>query len=135
MIVSHPGTWQRILQRNLQAYSFVIVDDVVSGSLSALQVAKENPPDLLIIDSSISFDDAIALVKNVSAENPATQSLVITDTTQQRRRIVKSGANYTATSYNFESQIDAILHQLKETMLDEIEASESSLKLDPGKIN
>lgn len=112
MIVSHPGTWQRVLQKHLAAYAFVQVVGVAGGSLSAAQLAKEQSPDLIIIDCSIPFDDLLVLVENVNQANPGTTSIVITDTTQQKRRVIKSGADYTISSFNYESQIGEILNQI-----------------------
>lgn len=131
MIVSHPGTWQRVLQKYIEAYSFVQVVGVAGGSLSAVQLAKEQSPDLMIIDSSISFDDLIALVENVKQENPGTRSIVITDTTQQRRKIIRSGADYTISSFNYEAQIREILNKLGTILPDGTGNFEVEIKTDP----
>ena len=112
MIVSHPGTWQRVLKKNIEAHSCVEVVDSVSGSLSASQLAGRHQPDLVLIDSSIPFDDAVVLIRNLKLENPKTLILAIADTTQQRRRMSRSGADYTVSSGNYESQISEILDQL-----------------------
>jgi DNA-binding NarL/FixJ family response regulator len=135
LILSHPGAWQRVLQMNIEAYPFVKVVEVVSGSLSASQLVSQHQIDLVLIDSSIPFDDAVALVQNVKLENPETRSIVITDTTQQSRRITWVGADYTLSSYHFESQIGTILDQMRETLLNEIEGSETTFKLDPRGLN
>ena len=131
MIVSHPGTWQRVLHKNIETHPFVKEVDVVSGSLTATKLAQEHHHDLILIDSSLPFDDAIALVQNVKRENPKTLSVVITDTTQQRRRIVRAGADYTIPSFNYESQIGEILDQLIETLPDEASKSETAIENNP----
>jgi DNA-binding NarL/FixJ family response regulator len=131
MIVSHPGTWQRVLQKNLEAYPFVDAVDVVTGSLSASQLAKENSPSLILIDSSIPIDDAIALVQIVKRENTNTNSVVITDTTQQRRKVIRAGADYTISSFNYESQIGEILNNLIEPLPDEPNKSETNITTNP----
>jgi DNA-binding NarL/FixJ family response regulator len=112
MIVSHPGTWQRVLQKHMESYPFVQVVSVAGGSLSAFQFAMKQSPDLVIIDSSLPFDDLTALVQNLKLENPAIRSVVIADTTQQRRSIIRSGADYTIASFNFEDRLGEIIHQL-----------------------
>jgi DNA-binding NarL/FixJ family response regulator len=116
MIVSLPGTWQRVLHNNIEAHSHAKVIGVVSGSLSALQYASQYQPDLVLIDSSIPFDDAIVLIQKLKTENPKTLSIAITDTKQQRRKIIQMGADYTLSSYNFETQIGEVLNQVKETL-------------------
>lgn len=122
MIVSLPGTWQRMLQKCIETYPFVQVIDIANGSLSAAQRVKKHQPDLVLIDSSIPFDDAIVLVKNVKLEHPETKSIVITDTTEQKRRIIRAGAEYTLSSYNFESQISEIFNQWKGIFSGELES-------------
>ena len=128
MIVSHPGTWQRVLEKNLLAYPFVDVVDVVTGSLSASQLAKKTHPRLILIDSSIPIDDAITLVQIMKRENTNTSSVVITDTTQQRRKVIRAGADYTISSFNYESQIGEILHHLTEPLPDEPNKSETNIE-------
>ena len=131
MIVSHPGTWQRVLQKNLEADPFVKEVEAVSGSLSASQLVREHHHDLILIDSSIPFDDAIALVHNVKQENPNTRSVVITDTSQQRRRVIRAGADYTISSFNYEAQIGEILKQMKESLSDKASKTERTIETNP----
>lgn len=116
MIVSLPGSWQRVLQNNIEAHASVKVTGVVSGSLSAMQHASQYQPDLVLVDSSIPFDDAVVLIRKLKTENPKTLSIAITDTTQQRRKLIQVGADYTLSSYNFETQIGDVLNQVKETL-------------------
>ena len=116
MIVSHTGAWQRVVQKNLEAYDYARVIDVVSGTLSASQLAKEQIPNLTVIDSSIPFDDVAALVKNVKHANSNVRSLDIIDTTQQRRKITQAEADYTISAFKYENQIGEILNQLKKTI-------------------
>jgi len=116
MIVSLPGSWQRVLQNNIEAHASVKVTGVVSGSLSAMQHASQYQPDLVLVDSSIPFDDAVVLIRKLKTENPKTLSIAITDTTQQRRKLIQVGADYTLSSYNFETQIGEVLNQVKETL-------------------
>ena len=122
MIVSLPGTWQRMLQKCIERYPFVQVVDIANGSLSAAQRAKKYQPDLMLVDSSIPFDDVIVLIRNVKTDHPNTRSIVITDTTDQKRRILRAGAEYTLSSYNFESQMSEVFDQLKGTLAADIES-------------
>ncbi|MFL7893607.1 MAG: response regulator [Anaerolineales bacterium] len=128
IITALPGSWQKMIQRNLEMQHSVNVVGIAQGSLSALQMAREHHPDLLLIDSAIPSNDAIALIQTMKQEKPKTRSIVITDTTQQRRRFIRAGADYTLLSFNFDSQISEILNQLQGTLIDETEGSESSLE-------
>jgi len=105
----------------MEAHALVKVVDVVSGSLSAAQLAKDHHPDLILIDSSIPVDEAVVLIRNLKTENPETRSIVITDTTQQRRKIIQSGADHTISAFNYEARIDEILNQLVGTYPEEPE--------------
>jgi DNA-binding NarL/FixJ family response regulator len=112
IIVSQPGSWQRVLQTNIEDCPFVDAVEVVSGSLTASQLVEQQQPDLLLIDSSVPFEDAVALVRNLKRHTPKTKSIVIADTTQQRRQIALVGADYTLSSFNYETQIGEVLHQV-----------------------
>jgi DNA-binding NarL/FixJ family response regulator len=116
MIVSLPGTWQRMLQNNMESYPYIRADSIASGGLSALELIKDQPPELLVIDSSIPPDDADALVQKVKEENPEIKIIVLTDTAPQRRRILRSGADYAVQSSNYEEEIDRILHELNNSL-------------------
>ena len=116
MIVALPGAWQQILQKNIETYPFVQVVQVASGGLSAAELAREAAPDLMIIDSSIPFDDATALVRHVKLQNPAIRLMVLTDTSQQRHKIALTGADYALTSYSYETQIGPILGRLSQSI-------------------
>lgn len=116
IIVAPPGSWQKMIKKNLEAHHSVNVVGIAQGSLSAVQLTRERHPDLLLIDSSIPSEDASALVQIVKRENPEIRSIVISDTTQQRRQFIRAGADYTFLSFDFDSKISEILNQVKETL-------------------
>lgn len=113
IIVSMPGTSQRMLQNNIQLHASMKVVDVAHGSLSAVNLVDVHNPDLLVIDSSIPIDETLALIQNVKRENPGIQSVVLADTTRQRRKLAQAGADYTISSYNFPNQIGDIINQFQ----------------------
>jgi DNA-binding NarL/FixJ family response regulator len=121
LVVSPPGAWQRLLQVSFEYYSFVEVVNVATGSLSASQLANEHRPDLIVIDSAVPFDDMLALIQTVIDENHGTKSLVITDTTQQKRKAIQAGADFTVSAYDFESRIGELLKQIRSSLVPEKE--------------
>ena len=131
LVVSPPGAWQRLLQMSIDSSSFVRVVNLATGSLSASQLATEQRPDLIVIDSSIPFDDAVALVQNVKLENPETRSIVITDTTQQKRKVIRAGADFTISAYDFESHIGELLNQIRSSLAPEEEDMDTAIQTDP----
>ncbi len=118
LIVSLPGVWQRMLKHNIEAYSFIHVDNVASGGLSALQLMGKRTPNLLVIDSSIPLDDANFLVQKVKESNPDIQIIILADTTSQRMKILRSGADFAVSSYNYEEEIGEILLKMNSTTIE-----------------
>lgn len=116
MIVSLPGTWQKLLQNNMESYPYVRADSIASGGLSALNMIKDQPPDMIVIDSSIPPDDVNVLVQNVKEENPDIKIIVLTDTGRERRKVLRSGADYAISSCNYEEAIDGILKELNNSL-------------------
>ena len=121
-----------MLREILAAYSFVDKIDVVSGSITALNLANQIQPDVMLIGSSITFDEASVLVLNLKKQSPRTQLVVITDTTQKQRRISQAGADFALLSFNFESQISEIIHQVMVRLSDGQDHPETTFKMDPG---
>ena len=134
LVVSPPGAWQRLLQMSIESSSFVEVVNVATGSLSASQFAIEQRPDLIVIDSSVPFDDMLALIRKVKAENHGMKSLVITDTTQQKRRVIQAGADFTVSAYDFESRIGELLIQVRNSLPPQKEIRDAAVQTDavPG---
>jgi DNA-binding NarL/FixJ family response regulator len=131
LVLSPPGAWQRILQMSIESYSFVKVVNVASGSLSASQLANEHHPDLIVIDSAVPFDDMLVLIQTVKDENHGTKSLVITDTTQQKRKAIQAGADFTISAYDIESRIGELLNQIRNSLPPEKENMDSAVETDP----
>ena len=130
MIVSLPGTWQRILQQNLEDYPFIEVDNVVNGALSAVQLIEKQSPDMVLIDSSIPFQDVIALIKNVNERNPDIQVIVLADTSYQLKRMLRSGAEYAISSCNYEEEISEVIREIYVQQIKNAEKSNKSIKAD-----
>jgi len=130
MIVSLPGTWQRILQQNLEDYPFIEVDNVVNGALSAVQLIERQSPDMVLIDSSIPIQDVIALIKNVNERNPDIQVIVLADTTYQLKRMLRSGAEYAISSCNYEEEISEVIREIYVQQIKNAEKSNKSIKAD-----
>lgn len=127
IIVTMPGTWQKVLQNVLVSNASVEVVDVVHGGISAVLSAKEHHPDLLLIDASIPLEETAALIDSLKQEHPETRYIVLADTHLQRREAARAGADYTLSSFNYAARIKEILNELgaaagsvggRETVLD-----------------
>ncbi len=127
IIASLPGTWQRLLQNDIGSQPFVQVVAVASGSLSAVQLVEEHQPDLLLIDLSIHNEDAVAIINTIKREKHSVLIAAIADTYQQQRSMTKAGANFVVSTYEFKTQIQEILNQLKEMCPNAIDCDEEAL--------
>ena len=115
MIVSTPGTRQRLILNHLAKYPFLDVKAVVSGSLTALERITNNWPDILLIDYSNLTDDIAALINKVKTENNQLQIIVIADTNHQRRKLINSGADFAISSFKCESELALIFKEMMST--------------------
>ena len=122
MIVSKPGSWQKILASTVSNYPFLEVSEIFSGSLTASEKITEIYPAILLIDSTIPIDDAITLVAKVKSKNSWTKIIVVVDTEQQRNRFELSRADYIVSSYALESELRNVFQDLGEDKLDLPEA-------------
>jgi len=112
MIVSLPGIWQKMLQNNIESYPFVEVDHVASGGLSAIQRIKKQPPNLIVIDSSIPVDDSKVLIQRLREENPKIKIIILTDTAYQQKIMLRNGVDYVVSTCNYEAEIAEILENM-----------------------
>ena len=112
MIVSLPGIWQKLLQNNIESHPFVEVDHVASGGLSAVQIIKKQPLNLVVIDSSIPVDDSKVLIQRLREENPKIKIIILTDTAYQQKIMLRNGVDYAVSTCNYEAEIAEILENM-----------------------
>ena len=95
VIVSTPGPVESSLRAMLQSLPSVQVVGSAAGCLSALHMAREMGPALLVLDSNLPDQDVLALVQQLKLEPLPTRSLVLTTTRSQKRRALEAGADAT----------------------------------------
>jgi DNA-binding NarL/FixJ family response regulator len=118
IIVSLPGSWLKILQYYIEDFPFIEVDHIANDGSSALQLVAKRYPDLMVVDSSISFEDVYALVRSVKIAQPDLQVVVIADTSKERSNLRRAGADYAISSCNFELQITKTLNEINQLFLE-----------------
>jgi chemotaxis response regulator CheB len=111
IISARAGTWQRLLQNDIDSYPNVDVVAVGHGSLTTVQLIKKHQPDLLIIDSSIPSEDTLAILSNIKTENPTIFSVAIADTHYYRRKFTQAGVDCAVSTYEFKLQMQGIFDQ------------------------
>jgi DNA-binding NarL/FixJ family response regulator len=63
------------------------------GGLSALNLVRQNPPGLLIIDSNLPEDEIQALLQQIKQEQPQIRCLVVAETSRQQAAVLALGAD------------------------------------------
>jgi chemotaxis response regulator CheB len=118
IIASRPGTWQNFLINELSSYPVVQIVGVTTGSLTALKISKQHQPGVLLIDSSIPIEEAIAILESIELENPGILTIAIADTHQQQRKLTQAGADHVVSTFEFKSKIQGIFNQFNEKLPD-----------------
>lgn len=93
VIVSRPGIMQESLRAGLASASQLEIIKSVGDGLSALDVIREQQPNLLVIDSNLLEDEILALLRHVKQTWPAICCLVLSESIRQHRWALDSGAN------------------------------------------
>ena len=93
VIVSRPGVMQESLRAVLATASQLEIMKSVGDGLSALDVIRERPPHLLVIDSNLLEDEILALLRHVKQKWSAVCCLVLTEHPQQEKWALASGAD------------------------------------------
>jgi DNA-binding NarL/FixJ family response regulator len=93
IIVSRPGIIHQALRTMLAPLPQIEVTAAVGGGLSALELARQNRPALLVIDSSLPEDEILALLRQIKQEQPQIHCLVVAETSRQQAAVLAQGAD------------------------------------------
>jgi DNA-binding NarL/FixJ family response regulator len=93
IIVSRPGVIRQALQTMLALLPQIEITGAAGGGLSALNLARQNRPALLIIDSSLPEDEIQALLQQIKQEQPQIRCLVLAETSRQQAAVLALGAD------------------------------------------
>ncbi len=109
MIVSRPGIMQQSLRASLAACDGIIVIASPADGLTALRLARQHQPGLLVIDSNLLDEEVDALIVAVKSEQPAIRCLVFVRSSQQETQILAAGADAVALRNSSRQQLQAAL--------------------------
>ena len=112
LIVSHPGMMQNVLQDTFSRRGDVDVVGVASGGLSAVDMIKQQPFDMVVIDSNLPEAEVSMLISWLKNLNQRIHSLVLVETTKQLNRTASTGADIALPSYSLPDSLDAVLANL-----------------------
>lgn len=112
VIVSQPGVLREALAALLASYSNIAITGCVSGALLALNLIRQQPPQLLVIDSTLPEDEAIALVQQVKQAWPTVACLVLSITSRTRQEFLNAGADEILPRFSSTEEMEQALRRL-----------------------
>ena len=96
----------------LKSSGQVFVTGSAGDGLSALSMVREVQPALLVVDSNLLEDEALALLKEVKAAWPEVRCLVLVQTTGRKKRALAAGADAVVSRNDPVDALNQALHQL-----------------------
>lgn len=123
VIVSASAIMESSIRSIFHSLSSVRIIGSAAGCLSALQLVREEKPDMLVIDANLPGQELKSLLQQMKKEGLATRSLVVTATREQERRAVAAGADQVFPRYGSNDRLNAMIARLGRT--DHQGASES----------
>jgi len=112
LIVSLPGMMQNMLKETFARRADVEMVGIASGGLSAVDLIRNQPPDLVVIDSNLPRVEVNELVRWLKSEAQQIRSLVLVETTRQLSTAAMVGADITLCSYSLPDRLDMVLGNL-----------------------
>ena len=112
IIVSRPGIMQESLRAVLATAPQIEIIKSVGDGLSALDVVREQPPHLLVIDSNLLEDEIVALLRHVKQESPTVCCLVLTESIRQEEWALTRGADAVWPRYRPPRELNELLEQI-----------------------
>ena len=118
VVVSLPGMMQNLLRETFDNRFDADVVGVASGGLSAVNLVQQKEPDLVVIDSNIPDVEVNSLVFWLKEEYQQICVLVLVETTNQSKKLAKTGADIILRSYSLPEGIDRVLENMKPSRSD-----------------
>jgi DNA-binding NarL/FixJ family response regulator len=109
VIVSASSIMEASIRSVLGSLSSVQIIGAAAGCLSALQLVREEKPDMLVIDANLPSQEMQILLQQVKQEGLRTRSLVMTATREQERRAFAAGADQVFPRYGSNDQLNAMI--------------------------
>ena len=94
------------------ALSSVQIIGSADGCLSALQLVRDESPDLRVADSNLPGKEIEALLQQIKHEGLGTRSLVMTGTRGQERHVFAAGADFLIPRDGSKDQLNSIVANL-----------------------
>ncbi len=94
LIAAKPGIMRNSLLSYLRTISDVQIVGLADEIETALESIRQDKPQLVIIDSDLSEEHVIGLVKQINAEPFTPQTIVLVNSLLQKERCLRAGAHH-----------------------------------------
>jgi DNA-binding NarL/FixJ family response regulator len=112
LIVAKPGLMRNSLLAFLRATPGVDVVALVDSTASALQLAHLLHPEVVLVDTDLSEDGVLAMVRQLQVEQPRLRSIVLSESIQQQQQSLQAGARQALIKGFLDERLrEAILNQ------------------------
>jgi DNA-binding NarL/FixJ family response regulator len=112
VIVSASAIMDASIRSIFHSLSSIRIIGSAAGCVSALQLAREKKPDMLVIDANLPGQELKTLLQQLKKEGLGTRSLVVTGTREQERRAFAAGADSVFPRYGSNDQLNAMIAEL-----------------------
>ncbi len=93
LVVARSGRVQDGLYALLEAAPQIEMIGLVHDGAAALKLVVEHKPALVLLDTNLSEDQALAVLRQIKAVRPQTRCIVLADNIQQQQRVKAAGAD------------------------------------------
>lgn len=112
VIVSASAIMEASIRSIFGSLSSVQIIGSAASCLSALQLVREEKPDMLVIDANLPGQEMKILLQQMKQEALGTHSLVVTATREQERRALAAGADHVFPRYGSNDQLSSVVDRL-----------------------
>jgi DNA-binding NarL/FixJ family response regulator len=93
LIVARPGRMREGLRALLRTIPKIEIIGQVDQSSAALEMVTQEQSALVLLDSSLPFEEMWTVLKQIKVERPQTQCIIVTDNVQQQKLVQAAGAD------------------------------------------
>jgi DNA-binding NarL/FixJ family response regulator len=93
LVVAKPGLMRNSLLAFLRATPGVDVVALVDSTTAALLLARNLFPDVVLVDTNLSEDGVLSMVRQLQLERPHLRSIVLAESVHQQQQALLAGAS------------------------------------------
>ncbi len=120
LVVARPGPLRDSLMALLRSIPGIAAVQQADDATAGLRFAETARPALVLIDGGLPGGEAWTVLRQVQVRWPCTQSVVLTDTIQLRRRAEAAGANRALLKGFPAAKLSSMLEQLLQQSVSEV---------------